>query len=30
VEKYEYNKLGKFKTTVSAGKDLYNLKLINL
>ena len=30
VEKYENNKLGKFKTTVSAGKDLYNLKLINL
>ena len=30
VEEYRNTELGKFKTTVSAGKDLYNLKLINL
>tara|TARA_B100000287_G_scaffold385723_1_gene393087 strand:+ start:1617 stop:2798 length:1182 start_codon:yes stop_codon:yes gene_type:complete len=30
VEEYRNTKLGKFKTTVSAGKDLYNLKLINI
>ena len=30
VQEYKNTKLGNFKTTVSAGKDLYNLKLINI
>lgn len=30
IEEYRNTELGNFKTTVSAGKDLYNLKLINL
>lgn len=30
IETYKDTKLGSFKTTVSAGKDLYNLKVIEL
>jgi len=30
VEEYRNTELGTFRTTVSAGKDLYNLKLINI
>ena len=30
IEEYKNTELGNFKTSVSAGKDLYNLKLINL
>jgi len=30
VERYRDTKLGRFKTSISAGKDLYNLKTINI
>ena len=30
IEEYRNTKLGRFMTTVSAGKDLYNLKIINI
>jgi len=30
LEEYKNTKLGNFRTTISAGKDLYNLKLINI
>jgi len=30
IETYKNTKLGNFKTSISAGKDMYNLKLINI
>ena len=30
IEEYKNTKLGNFKTTISAGKDLYNINKINI